>query len=77
MNLFMGKMVTCNDGNNLYLRDCVDEYVSSPFDWNITAPRSYANPNYGFDSFASALSILFQIMSLEGENGFSVSFDSR
>ncbi|KAK5159113.1 hypothetical protein LTR04_005122 [Oleoguttula sp. CCFEE 6159] len=68
LNLFNGKMQTCNDNNsNIYnLTDCVGEYFSSPYNWNVLAPRRVANPYYDFDSFGSSLFILFQIVSQEG-----------
>ncbi|KAK9474675.1 Ion transport protein-domain-containing protein [Dipodascopsis tothii] len=66
MNLLMGKMLACNDGDNERLAACTGEYTAAPFAWAVRAPRSYRNPSYSFDSFGDALSILYQIMSLEG-----------
>lgn len=40
--------------------------MSSPYKWNVLAPRRVANPYYKFDNFGSSLSILFQIVSQEG-----------
>lgn len=61
-------MQACNDGgSNIFnLHDCVGEYASSPFDWDVLAPRQAANPYYDFDNFAKAIFILFQIVSQEG-----------
>lgn len=61
-------MQFCNDGNsNIFnLHDCVNEYASSPFAWNVLAPRQAANPFYDFDDFKNSLFILFQIVSQEG-----------
>jgi len=68
LNLFNGQMESCNDTtspiNNL--SDCVGEYMSSPYAWNVLAPRQVANPYYSFDHFGGSLFILFQIVSQEG-----------
>jgi hypothetical protein len=68
VNLFAGQMISCNDEtSNIYnLTDCVNEYVASPFNWNILAPRAPANSYYDFDSFGGSLFILFQVVSQEG-----------
>lgn len=68
LNLFVGQYQTCNDGSSLIsdLNDCVNEYASSPFDWDVLAPRQAANPAYDFDNFGNSLFILFQIVSQEG-----------
>ncbi|USP74293.1 hypothetical protein yc1106_01567 [Curvularia clavata] len=69
LNLFVGKMQSCNDGDfpaGASLRDCVGEYDSSPFEWNVLAPRQASNPFYDFDNFGDSLFILFQIVSQEG-----------
>ena len=59
-------MLMCNDGNIGNLTDCVGEYNSSPYGWEVLAPRQVSNPYYNFDDFGSSLSILFQIVSQEG-----------
>ncbi|KAB5580798.1 Ion transport protein-domain-containing protein [Coniochaeta sp. 2T2.1] len=69
LNLFNGKMVSCNDGNDITLLvDCFGEYNNTPFsnDWNVLSPRVASNPWFSFDDFGSALFILFQIVSQEG-----------
>ncbi|KAL8934340.1 MAG: hypothetical protein Q9216_005957 [Gyalolechia sp. 2 TL-2023] len=66
LNLFNGQFETCNDEGVNTLSECVGEFNSAPFNWNVTAPRVVANPYYKFDDFGSALSILFQIVSQEG-----------
>ncbi|PNS19004.1 hypothetical protein CAC42_6099 [Sphaceloma murrayae] len=68
LNLFNGQMMQCNDGNsNIYnLTDCVGEYMSSPYGWDVLAPRIVGNSYYSFDDFGGALFILFQIVSQEG-----------
>lgn len=64
----MGQLQACNDdGSNISnLHDCVNEYDSSPYEWNVLAPRQAANPYYDFDNFGNSLFILFQIVSQEG-----------
>ncbi|KAF2667255.1 hypothetical protein BT63DRAFT_414848 [Microthyrium microscopicum] len=69
LNIFSNKFVQCNDGNsNIFdLNDCVGEYnSSSPYNWNVYAPRVAANSYYSFDNFGDSLFILFQIVSQEG-----------
>ncbi|EWC43991.1 hypothetical protein DRE_01343 [Drechslerella stenobrocha 248] len=66
VNLFAGKMVSCNDGSVEELGDCVFEYASSPYNWDMLAPRVAQNPWYDFDTFDHSLFILFQIVSQEG-----------
>ncbi|KAF2120581.1 calcium-channel protein CCH1 [Lophiotrema nucula] len=68
LNLFVGRFQTCNDtGSSIFdLKDCVNEYASSPFNWEVLAPRQASNPYYDFDNFGNSLFILFQIVSQEG-----------
>lgn len=68
LNLFAGKMISCNDGSDgiQFIRECVFEYPSAPYNWDVLAPRVASNPWYNFDSFPSSLFILFQIVSQEG-----------
>ena len=58
----------CNDTQSNFgtLEECTGEYMSSPFGWNVSAPRVVANPYYNFDNFGNSLFILFQIVSQEG-----------
>ncbi|KAK3394540.1 Ion transport protein-domain-containing protein [Podospora didyma] len=70
VNLFNGKLVTCNDGSDgiTHLFDCYGEFNSTPFNpnWPVLAPRVATNPYFNFDDFGSALFVLFQIVSQEG-----------
>ena len=67
LNIFNGLMFSCNDGNVADKTQCVGEYQSSPQNWNVLAPRSWANPLfYNFDNFGFSLAILFEIVSQEG-----------
>jgi hypothetical protein len=68
VNLFSGKFASCNDGSSEIgnLTDCFGEYNSSPYNWDVVAPRQVSNPYYDFDNFGGALFILFQIVSQEG-----------
>ena len=50
----------------MYLTDCVGEYKSHIYNWDVLAPRRVANPYYNFDNFGNSLFILFQIVSQEG-----------
>ena len=68
LNLFYGKMKSCNDSNApiTSLNDCVNEYMASPNNWDVLAPRQVSNTWYNFDNFPSSLLTLFQIVSQEG-----------
>ncbi|KAL8666981.1 MAG: hypothetical protein Q9168_007349 [Polycauliona sp. 1 TL-2023] len=66
LNLFNGQFEMCNDESITILSECVGEYNSSPYHWDVIAPRQVSNPYYSFDDFGSSLSILFQIVSQEG-----------
>lgn len=71
LNLFVGKMLSCNDTvtswlNPGSLNDCVDEFTGSPFQWNVWSPRQVSNSYFSFDNFGDSLFILFQILSQEG-----------
>lgn len=68
INLFAGQMQGCNDTASgiSNLSDCTGEYLSSPYNWNVLAPRVVSNPYFSFDNFGSSLFILFQIVSQEG-----------
>ena len=68
LNLFSGQFYACNDNNgiNNLTTDCTGEYLSSPYNWNVLAPRQVANPYFNFDNFGDSMSILFQIVSQEG-----------
>ncbi|KAJ5283996.1 hypothetical protein N7505_001976 [Penicillium chrysogenum] len=67
VNLFNGQMTSCNDGNfSGNLTNCVNEYASSPYNWDVLAPRVAGNSYYDFDNFGNSLFILFQIVSQEG-----------
>jgi hypothetical protein len=61
-------MQACNDdGSGIFdLHDCVGEYDSTPYGWNVLAPRQASNPYFDFDNFGNSLFILFQIVSQEG-----------
>ena len=59
-------MRSCNDKTVIILEDCVGEYNSKLYNWNVLVPRQSANEYYNFDNFGSSLSILFQIVSQEG-----------
>ncbi|CAI7660877.1 unnamed protein product [Penicillium glandicola] len=67
VNLFNGQMASCNDGDfSGNLTNCVNEYSSSPYNWDVLAPRVAGNSFYDFDNFGNSLFILFQIVSQEG-----------
>lgn len=61
-------MRSCNDpdASIQQLSNCVNEYMASPSNWEILAPRQVSNSWYSFDNFGDSLFILFQIVSQEG-----------
>ncbi|ODH25619.1 hypothetical protein ACO22_05212 [Paracoccidioides brasiliensis] len=71
LNLFNGMLRSCNDNDFGYtsLDNCVGEYMSTPYAWDVLAPRVVSNPYYSFDNFGESLFILFQIVSQEGWTG--------
>ncbi|OLL22771.1 Calcium-channel protein cch1, partial [Neolecta irregularis DAH-3] len=69
LNIFNGTMYTCNDSSNAVanITQCVNEYSSSPFQWDVWAPRSWDHVAYwSFDTFGGSLLLLFEIVSQEG-----------
>ncbi|GAA5835858.1 hypothetical protein JCM9279_002122 [Rhodotorula babjevae] len=66
--VFSGLLYRCNDEAVKTKAQCVGEYlVAVTDDWFFLAPRVWENPYvWSFDSFRSALLILFEIVSLEG-----------
>ncbi|CAN6631355.1 calcium-channel protein Cch1p [Trichomonascus vanleenenianus] len=66
LNIFNGKLNYCTDGSVGNFGDCVDEYLSSPFNWDLLAPRAVAKTYYDYDSFGHAFLVQFEIISLEG-----------
>lgn len=61
-------MKSCNDSDPAIqlLSNCVGEYLASPNNWDVLAPRAVSNSWYSFDNFGDSLFILFQIVSQEG-----------
>ncbi|KAJ3847312.1 Ion transport protein-domain-containing protein [Lentinula lateritia] len=72
LNIFAGKLNTCNDSNAAGMDDCTNEYVNSYINdaFGYPVPRVWDNPapstKFSFDNFGSSLLILFEIVSLEG-----------
>uniref|UniRef100_D8Q6Y7 Calcium-channel protein CCH1 n=1 Tax=Schizophyllum commune (strain H4-8 / FGSC 9210) TaxID=578458 RepID=D8Q6Y7_SCHCM len=72
LNMFSGKMNTCNDEDVDGMADCIGEYTTTAVgdSFGFLAPRSWDNPApstvFSFDSFPASLLILFEIVSLEG-----------
>jgi hypothetical protein len=72
LNIFAGKMNKCNDQTVNGLSDCNNEFDNSFVNdsFGFLVPRVWDNPSpsttFSFDTFRSALLILFEIVSLEG-----------
>lgn len=65
LNLFTGRLGVCND-SNLGYDDCYNEFSNKVFNWEITMPRSYDDPQLEMNRFASSILTLYEILSLEG-----------
>ncbi|GMF01852.1 unnamed protein product [[Candida] boidinii] len=63
--LFSGKLSACLDGESANA-DCVLEYSSTVFKWDIISPNAVIEPYLQFNNFRRAIYSLFQIISLEG-----------
>ncbi|TEB23953.1 high-affinity cell membrane calcium channel [Coprinellus micaceus] len=72
LNIFAGRMNSCNDTDVNGLGDCVNEYENTVLgnSFGFPVPRAWDNPSpsttFNFDTFKSSLLILFEIVSLEG-----------
>lgn len=73
INLFSGRLYSCNDEDSAGMASCIGEYIATPVDDSLgfLAPRVWVNPDpmgseWDFDRFRSSLLILFEIVSLEG-----------
>ncbi|KAL1742981.1 Ion transport protein-domain-containing protein [Schizophyllum fasciatum] len=72
LNMFSGKMNTCNDEDVDGMADCIGEYTTTAVgdSFGFMVPRVWDNPApstvFSFDSFPASLLILFEIVSLEG-----------
>jgi voltage-dependent calcium channel len=66
-------MDACNDTGSGFteLKECLGEYRSTPFNWEVLAPRVVDSPSMNFDNFGSSLFTLFQIVSQEGWTSLS------
>jgi hypothetical protein len=68
VNIFSGLFFLCNDSTEgISKTTCVNEYPSTPYNWDIWTPRQWNNPQfYNFDNFGTSLVTLFEIVSQEG-----------
>jgi voltage-dependent calcium channel len=72
LNIFAGRMNTCNDTNVSGISTCVGEYTNTIYgnSFGFLMPRVWDKPSpsttFSFDNFRSSLLILFEIVSLEG-----------
>ncbi|KAF6754799.1 high-affinity cell membrane calcium channel [Ephemerocybe angulata] len=72
LNIFAGRLNSCNDGDVNGLGDCVGEYTKTVLgdSFAFPVPRAWDSPSpsttFNFDTFRSSLLILFEIVSLEG-----------
>lgn len=68
VNIFSGLFFLCNDSTEgINKTTCVNEYPSTPYNWDIWTPRQWNNPQfYNFDNFGTSLVTLFEIVSQEG-----------
>jgi hypothetical protein len=73
VNLFSGRLYSCNNPANTGRSECIGEYMARPVDESLgfLVPQVWSNPDpsgsaWNFDSFRASLLILFEIVSLEG-----------
>ncbi|ANB15427.1 Cch1p [Sugiyamaella lignohabitans] len=66
LNIFHGKLSYCTDGSVNEFSECVDEYLSTPFNWEIYTPRAITKTYYDYDNFGHAFLVQFEVISLEG-----------
>jgi hypothetical protein len=64
--IYSGRLSFCTDGNVNLFSQCVDEYPSSPFNWDVIAPRAITKEYFDYDTFGHAFLIQFGVISLEG-----------
>lgn len=65
LNVFNGRLGFCLDGLTP-LAQCINEYESSVFNWNVMSPNVYTEPPLQFNRFETSFATLFEIVSLEG-----------
>lgn len=66
LNLYSGRLKYCTDSGIGSFNNCVDEFMGTPFDWDVLSPRAVTNDYYDYDSFSHSLLIQFEVISLEG-----------
>lgn len=72
LNIFAGRMNTCNDTSVSGISSCIGEYSNTIYgtSFGFLTPRVWDKPSpsttFSFDNFRSSLLILFEIVSLEG-----------
>lgn len=67
LNIFRGRLFSCNDSSySGELSNCVGEFLTTPFNWEILSPKAVSTSYFDFDNFGHSLLILFEIISLEG-----------
>jgi hypothetical protein len=72
LNIFHGKVDTCNDTNVRGMSDCINEFTNTVYgnSFGYMTPHVWGRPSpsttFSFDDFRSSFLILFEIVSLEG-----------
>lgn len=73
LNIFAGRMNSCNDDGVTGEDSCLNEFTNTVYDnstFGFPVPRVWSNPapstTFSFDTFRASLLILFEIVSLEG-----------
>lgn len=66
LNIFRGRLFSCNGDISGSLDQCFGEYVQTPFNWEVLSPQTVIKKYYDFNSFGHSFLILFEIISLEG-----------
>jgi hypothetical protein len=66
LNIFHGRLYECTDDSIGDFSECINEYRSTPFNWEVISPRAVTKPYYDYDTFGHAFLVSFSIISLEG-----------
>lgn len=66
LNIFRGRLFSCNGDISGSLEQCFGEYLNTPFNWEVLSPQTVIGQYYDFNNFGHSFLILFEIISLEG-----------
>lgn len=65
LNIFNGRLGSCTN-DELHDYECFNEFANEVFNWEVVSPNAYVEPFLNLNDFATSISTLYQIVSLEG-----------